>query len=372
MDIAIDVRSLIDGRLSGIARYTLNIIHGLLRVAPQHTYHLFYNTARPRLARRPGFAGSVEWHGFHYPNKIFNAWQWGMSWPRWDQLVPADCFFVPNLGLVLLDKKRPLVTTVHDLSYEYFPEFFSWRRRLWHWIVAPRQLLTRSQHLIAVSTATARDIMERYGVPPERVSVVHSGVAIPEAPVSAEARQLVRLAHNLPDRYILSFGVFEPRKNIDGIIAAFSAVADAFPHHLVIAGSPGWLMQRTRRLKATSEQRTRIHFIGAVAEEDVPALYAAADLFVYPSFYEGFGFPPLEALACGTPVVTSCHSALPEIVGEWATMVNPYDTVELALVMREVLYEPQRVPEGIQQAVRQRYSWDQAARQTVAILERVV
>lgn len=370
MDIAIDVRSLIDGRLSGIERYAVQIIHGLLRIAPQHTYHLFYNAARA--VERPAFAGPVQWHGFRYPNKLFNALQWGISWPRWDALVPADCFFVPNLGLVPLPVSTPLVTTVHDLSYEYFPEFFSWRRRLWHRMVAPKQLLTRSQHLIAVSAATARDITERYGVSPERISVVHSGVTVPDMPGLAEARQRVRLQYDLPEKYILSLGVFEPRKNIDGIIAAFSAVADAFSHHLVIAGSPGWLMQRTRRRAATSGQRARIHFIGPVAQGDTAALYAGADLFVYPSFYEGFGFPPLEALMAGTPVVTSRHSALPEIVGEWATMVDPYDMAELALVLREALRFTQRVPGGIRQAIRQRHSWDQAARQTVEILERVV
>ncbi len=121
-----------------------------------------------------------------------------------------------------------------------------------------------------------------------------------------------------------------------------------------------------------SDHRDRIHFIGPVTEVDTPGLYAGADLFVYPSFYEGFGFPPLEALLNGTPVVTSRHSSLPEIVGEWVTMVNPYDTAELALVLRELLRVPRRVPGGVQEAVCQRYSWDQTAWQTVAILERVV
>lgn len=370
MDIAIDVRSLIDGRLSGIERYTFNIVRGLLRVAPQHTYHLFYSAARS--VERPDFTGPVRWHGFRYPNKIFNVLQWSVLWPLWDNLVKADCFFVPNLGLVPLRKTTPLVTTVHDLSYEYFPEFFSWRRRLWHRMVRPRQLLTRSQHLLAVSGATARDITERYDVPPARISVVYSGIALPEVGESIEAQQKIRRKYNLPANYILSFGVFEPRKNIDGIITAFSAVADTFPHHLVIAGSPGWLMQHTRRLAATSGQRQRIHFIGPVAPADTAALYAGADLFVYPSFYEGFGFPPLEALAAGTPVITSRHSSLPEIVGEWATMVNPYDTAELALVLREVLRQPQRVAPAVRLTIRERYSWDEAARQTVAILERVV
>lgn len=370
MDIAIDVRSLIDGRLSGIERYTFNIVRGLLRVAPQHTYHLFYNAAQR--VERPDFSGPIRWHGFRYPNKIFNALQWSVHWPLWDSLVKADCFFVPNLGLVPLKKTTPLVTTVHDLSYEYFPEFFSWRRRLWHQMVRPRQLLMRSRHLLAVSGATARDIMERYGVAADRISVVHSGITVSGIGGSVEDEQSVRRKYNLPANYILSFGVFEPRKNIDGIIAAFSAVADTFPHHLVIAGSPGWLMQRTRRLAANSEYRARIHFIGPVAQSDTAALYTGADLFVYPSFYEGFGFPPLEALAAGTPVITSRHSSLPEIVGEWATMVNPYDTAELALVLREILRQPQRVTSAIRLAVRERYSWERAARQTAAVLERVV
>lgn len=363
MDIAIDVRSLIPPRRSGIERYTFHIVRSLLAVAPHHTYHLFYNAARA--VERPRFAGPVEWHGFRYPNKVFTAAQWGLGWPRWDRLVRSvDCFFVPNLGVVPLSDGVPLVTTVHDLSYEYFPEFFSWRRRLWHRLVGPRQLLNRSQHLIAVSQATAWDIAACYGIAAERISVVSSGVSQPEHAVWQRPA--------LPERYLLSFGVFEPRKNIDGIIVAFEAVADFFPHHLVIAGSAGWLMGATKRRAAASRYRERIHFVGAVTEAEQAALYRGADLFVYPSFYEGFGFPPLEALLAGTPVITSRHSALPEIVGEWVTMVNPYDSAELALVLREALRAPQRIPPAVQRVVQQRYSWDQAARQTVAILERVV
>lgn len=364
MNIAVDVRPLFDGRLSGIQRYTGQLLRALLQVAPQHHYHLFYNAARP--VARPALAGPVTWHGFRYPNKLFNAMQWMSGWPRWDKLVPADCFLVPNLGLMPLSLAVPLVTVVHDLSYEYFPEFFSGRHRRWHRLIRPRRLLERSQHVIAVSQATAADVLERYGLPHDKVSVVYSGV------VEGSEQSRAAIGVMLPEKYILSFGAFEPRKNITGALRAFAAVADRQPHHLVVAGAAGWLMRSVRRQAERSRWRGRIHFLGPVDEEDRLALLTGASLLLYPSFYEGFGFPPLEALVAGTPVVAARNSALPEIVGQWATLVDSYDTAELALVLDELLGKEQRVPVAVRRAIVSRYSWAETARQTVAVLERVV
>ncbi|MEX1997176.1 MAG: glycosyltransferase family 1 protein [Candidatus Andersenbacteria bacterium] len=368
MEIAIDVRSLMEGRHSGVQEYTSQLIQAFARVAPEHVYRLFYNAARPVQPLK--LPQGVEIVGLRYPNKLFNASQWALGFPRWDSLLTADCFFVPSLRLLPLSIDMPLVTTVHDLSFEHFPEFFSWRRRLWHTLMRPRLLMQNSDHLIAVSAASADDVIDRYQIPPERVSVVYSGVK--ELPVGARnSIGYVRRKYHLPPQFILYFGTLEPRKNITSIITAFSAVATYFPHHLVIAGARGWLTHALDKAVAQSPAQARIHMPGFIAEADKNSLYAAADLFVYPSFYEGFGFPPLEALVAGTPVITSYNSSLPEIVGEWATLVDPYNPGELALVMKELLINPRRVDTVTRQTIQEHYSWDKAAAQTLRIIEQV-
>ena len=320
----------------------------------------------------PAFAGrSVTVHGFRYPNRLFNASQLLAGRPRWDRLVPADVVFVPNVRLAPVSPAVPLVVTAHDLSFEHFPEFYSTRRRLWHRVMRPRHLMRNADHVIAVSEATKQDVVTHYGIAEQQVSVIHSGLTPPSAiAASQQAATLDRFG--LYRRFALFIGTFEPRKNIVSIIEAFSAIADQVEHDLVLAGSPGWLTGPIKQALAASPARDRIHYRGLVSDEDKWALYALADLFVYPSFYEGFGFPPLEALVSGTPVITSHNSSLPEIVGKWATLIDPYNVGELALVMKELLHHPSPITTKIKDEFKKTYSWQRTAKQTLAVLESVV
>lgn len=278
---------------------------------------------------------------------------------------------MPNVRLMPLNPMSPLVAVAHDLSYERFPELYSWQRRVWHRLVRARYLLQSADHVVAVSEATAGDVRSLYGVSENRVSVVYSGV--PGAgEVSSKARAVAKARYNLPEQFVLYLGTLEPRKNVVSIIRAFDVIAHSVSHDLVIAGSPGWLMKEFNKALAGVKHRSRIHVTGFIREQDKMALYELADLFVYPSLYEGFGFPPLEALLNGTPVVTSLNSALPEVVGEWATLIDPYDRSELALVMKELLNDLPEVSEEDKRAIREKYSWDEAARQTLKIIESVV
>lgn len=368
MKIAIDVRALMEGRRTGVEEYTVQVTQALKAVAPQHQYVLFYNAAKP--VQLPPQLSSFEQFGLRYPNKIFNAAQGVLHWPKWDQLVEADCFFIPNFRPFALSIATPLVTTVHDLSFEHFPEFYSRKRRLWHTVMQSRALMENSDHLIAVSEATARDVESRYGISRRKISVIHSGVA----PLELSRRNsisYVRHKYHLSKPYLLFFGTLEPRKNIVSIIQAFSTAAASIPHDLVVAGSPGWLMQAIDNAAAHSPVRERIHVIKLVDEADKWSLYAAADLFVYPSFYEGFGFPPLESLVSGTPVITSYNSSLPEIVGKWATLVDPYNVGELAGVIKELLAQPTRVSPAVQQEILTHYSWRNTAERTLEVIESV-
>jgi glycosyltransferase involved in cell wall biosynthesis len=367
MEIAVDVRSLMEGRHSGVEEYTTQIIRRMVQAAPQHHFRLFYNAAK-RITL-PSFPDTVSVHGLRYPNKLFNLAQFTLGQPTWDRFVPADCYFVPNFRLVPLRAGVPLVTCVHDLSFERWPEFFSWRRRLWHRLMRPRALLHRSDRIIAVSEATRADIVELYAIPADKISVVYSGVRVPGEAPDEKAAAAVRQTYRLPEKFVLHLATLEPRKNVDSLIRAFDAIADSVPHDLVVAGARGWLSGALDRAYEGARHKDRIHFPGFIAEEDKMTLYAAADLFVYPSLYEGFGFPPLEALSAGTPVITSYNSSLPEVVGEWAVLINPYDVGELALTMKELLQDPPEVAAEDQARLRQKYSWERAAQETLAIIE---
>jgi glycosyltransferase involved in cell wall biosynthesis len=236
----------------------------------------------------------------------------------------------------------------------------------------PKVLMKKSSHIIAVSEHTKNDIVERYGIEEHDISVVYLGVASGALPASSLDVARVKKQYALPERFVLFFGALEPRKNIPSIIEAFSAIADRVPHHLVIAGERGWKLGEITSAIERSLYKDKIHVIGFVQEQDKSSLYAAADLFVYPSFYEGFGFPPLEALMQGTPTVASFNASLPEVVGQWATLIDPYNTPQLALVLAELLRSPERVPFSVREQIQERFSWIRAARQTVKILENAV
>ncbi len=372
MHIAIDVRSLMEGRHSGVEEYTIAIIDALSRVAGSNTYHLFYNSAKE--VRLPKFRENVVIHPYKYPNKLFNTSQLLFSSPRWDTLLPVmpDVVFIPNPRLAPLSYGVPLVTTVHDLAFERFPEFLTLRRRLWHQLVRPQLLLQNSDRIIAVSEHTKQDVVHMYGIAPEKINVIYSGVSRSSYSVTPLDVQHIKQKYHISEQFLLFIGTQEPRKNITGVIFAFNAIAHLVPQHLVIAGEQGWKTVGLAAAVASSPYADRIHSIGFVAEQDKAALYAAADLFVYPSFYEGFGFPPLEALLAGTPSVVSFNSSLPEVVGQWATLIDPYNTSELAAVLQEQLATPTRVPESTRQAIREKYSWERAAKETIKILESVV
>ncbi|MGH7929952.1 MAG: glycosyltransferase family 4 protein, partial [Candidatus Binatia bacterium] len=307
---------------------------------------------------------------FRYPNKIFNGLQWLVSWPKWDRLVEADVFFVPNPRLLPLSAGVPMVVVAHDLSFELFPEFLTFRRKLWHKIMRPAHIMHRTRRVIAVSEHTKRDLVRLYRIPDSKIQVMYSGIADYMRPVPDADKERVRMAYQLPARYILFLGAHEPRKNIPGLIEAFGQVASRLPHGLVIAGEAGWYEEVIQEAIHKSGVAERIFLIGKVGEEDKAAMYSGADVFVYPSFYEGFGFPPLEALACGTPIITSFNASLPEIVGRWAHLIDPYDISQMAAVIQEVLEGKERVMPQTSQEVIAAYNWHMTAAKVANILEK--
>lgn len=262
----------------------------------------------------------------------------------------------------------PTVVLVPDMIYHRFPEQWAWSDQA-YFRLAVSGLTSRATLIAALSEATRRDLLALVGVPAERVEVVYPGVPAGFRPVDpAEARA----RHGLERPYILCVSSDHPRKNLPGMLAAFEAVAAEAPHDLALAGPSAWASERIGALVAASPFGTRIRRLGVVPEADLVALYSGADLFVLPALYEGFGFPVLEAMACGCPTITSDVSSLPEVAGDAAILTPPGDTTALAAAMRRALGDAALRAElsrgGLAQA--RRFSWRRAADQTLSLLER--
>jgi glycosyltransferase involved in cell wall biosynthesis len=269
----------------------------------------------------------------------------------------------------------PYVVTVYDLSFLRFPEAFrTWNRR---YLTCFTTLSARhARRVIAISESTRRDVVEMLGVPADRVDVVYCGLDDIFRPLPTGDVARFRQQRALPERFILFLGTLEPRKNVQTLIRAYARWRKAEPGipRLVIAGGKGWyysqIFAEVERLELTGD----VIFPGYVMREELPLWYGAAELFVYPSRFEGFGLPVLEAMACGTPVVTTNVASLPEVAGDAALLVSPDDEAQLMEAMRRALTDHTLRhtlrARGLAQA--SAFSWERTARQTVATYHRAM
>lgn len=376
--IGIDIRSLSGGAYTGVGEYTRTLLKHMVGLDRDIQFKLFFNAhnASPELDFL-GDAGNVKTYFFRYPNKYFSSTTRFLGIPKIDKMIGGcDVFFSPHFIATPTTKKCKKVITFHDLSFERYPEFFDTQRKLWHFSNKPQKQAREADCIIAVSESTAYDLYNIYGVDQQKIKIIYSGIdeKFFIAPTREELRQ-VKSKYNLPEKFILSLSTIEPRKNVSGIVKAFeifkSAVSERDPDtKLIIAGKPGWLYQETFRTIKNSKYKTDIIYIGFIDETDKPALYRLASLFVYPSIYEGFGFPVLEAMASGTPVITSAHSSLPEVVEYAALLVDPLKTSDLAWAIGEILDDKELanflIKKGLLQA--QKFSWQKCAEETLQVL----
>lgn len=268
---------------------------------------------------------------------------------------------------------RPAVMTVHDLIFERYPQHHTLANRAFLRVAMPL-FVRRADAIIAVSQHTKRDILELYGTPPHKVSVVEEGIEERFRPVDAEAIRQVRERHAIQRPYLLMVGTLEPRKNH---VLAFEALArlkaEGRPHCLVVVGRRGWLFDAVQRQVDALQLTDDIIFAGPVPDADLPALYNGADCFLMPSLYEGFGIPVLEAMACGAPVVCSTASSLPEVGGKAALYIDSMTGESLAAAVRKVLSNSevadQMRSDGLRQAAR--FRWQRAAEETVDVYRAV-
>jgi len=368
MRVGIDYTAAVRQR-AGIGRYTRELVGALLRLPSPHRYILFAATGGLRIADSG------------LPSAICNLRTVPLSddwlarlWHRARLPIPVeavigrvDLFYSPDFVLPPTLPRARTVLTVHDLSFLLYPDHFVPKLVRYLQRVVPRSV-ARADRVLADSEATRADLIRSLGVPAEKVEVLYSGVDPRFRPEpEPKERERLRARYGVGDRpYIFSVGTLQPRKNFVRLIRAFARLRPEA--HLLIAGGRGWLYEAI--LAEAEKHRDRVHILGFVDDVDLPALYRGARLFVFPSFYEGFGLPVLEAMACGVPVVCSNASSLPEVAGDAALLVDPYDEEGLTAAMEQVLEDPalrdEMAAKGLQQAAR--FTWDRAARQLLKVL----
>ena len=364
-----DVRHLSDRHKTGVGEYTSALLRALFSLDRENAYELFSSGMK-----RPG----IETTHLRVPNKLLKLTTYFAGQPRIDRLVATrpDLAWLPNLNFAALSPSVPYVLTLHDLSFKVFPEFFSARMRLWHRGTRPERLVAGAAAIIVPSTATKEDTVRFFGVPAERVHVVPHGVDPAFSPTFTAQDHGVRGKHKLPRRFALFVGPLEPRKNVVALVDAIEAyrAKTGDDLHLVLAGGWGWKSAAIRnRLRTCEPANLRpipwIHPLGYVPRADLPAIYRAATAFTWPSVYEGFGLPVLEAMASGLPVITSHTSSLPELTGDAAILVNPFRTEEIAQALEQLLSSP-ALQTRLRRAGLERastYTWTSAAQKTRGI-----
>ncbi len=284
----------------------------------------------------------------------------------------ADIVHYPaNVGSVF--SLRNMVLTIHDLTFFHNPSWYrAERARYYCWAVA--RSARHASRIIAVSTATANEICRVLNIPADRIDVVHNGVDERYTPRNEGEQLAAKGKYRLPDRYVLFVGTIEPRKNVARIIQAWARIAEDIQEDLVIAGRDGWKVAPIRQEADLTDHVRRIHFPGFIEDDDLPAVMSGATALVYPSLYEGFGIPVVEAMACGVPVLTSNVSSLPEIAGDAALTEDPTNVGALADSMRMLATDEALRNELSEKGLKRskRYSWTNAAEQTLETYRRAM
>jgi glycosyltransferase involved in cell wall biosynthesis len=262
------------------------------------------------------------------------------------------------------------VITVHDLAFVLYPHFLTKESARYYGHIDQAVLWT--DQIIAVSESTKRDTIQHLGVPEDKITVVHEAANPVFQPLDQDAAQAhVRQRFGVDGPFILFVSTIEPRKNVPTLLRAVWQLMECYKEDvkLVLAGGKGWLFEDVFAVIDELKLEDRVHLVGRVSSEDLNYLYNAAEMLAHPAFYEGFGLPPLEAMACGLPTIVSNVSSLPEVVGDAGFLVDPHDPDELTVAMWRLLNDSKLRQELSEKGKRQaaRFSWERAARETLDI-----
>ena len=364
---------IISGSDAGVATYAKNLIKHLVRLNSNHELYFFGS---------PDFLDVTEDGRIHLipTSRSVNG-----GWKRilWEQFIlpskvkrnQMDVMFYPDhTGSIFRNLKRTIIT-IHDLSFMAMPETFPFTTRTYK-SLAVQQSIRKADLIIAVSQATKNECIRLLNIPEDKIKVVHNGIDKSfKKNIEKDLLDNARRKFGLFGRFILFVGTLEPRKNIVRIIRAYHHLRNSFhvQQDLVISGKKGWLYSEIFHEVERLRLKKHVHFLDYVTQKDLVSLYSLADMFVYPSLYEGFGFPPLEAMACETPVVSSNISSMPEVLGDAAVLVNPYSVEEITTAMSKVLLDNELrmklISRGLERV--KNLSWEKSSEQLLKVFEEI-
>ncbi|HJP94527.1 MAG TPA: glycosyltransferase family 1 protein [Pyrinomonadaceae bacterium] len=371
MRIAIDAHA-VGTKLGGNESYAVNLIEALAQIDSTNQYTIFVTTNEAR----------DRFHG-RWPNFTVRATLPHTPLIRIPLTLSAELRKHPVDVLHVQFTSPPFcpcptVVSIHDLSFEHLPQTFKRRSRM-QLRLTVRNSARRAARILSLSEHTRRDIVETYRISADRVVAIPLAAPSHFAPV-ADGKELQRVRHNygIDGEYILSVGSIQPRKNLARLVRAYASLrgeysADKLPK-LVLAGKCAWLFDETLRALDQTGLKDTVVLTGYVPEADLPALYSGALCFVYPSYFEGFGLPPLEAMKCGAPVIVGNRTSLPEVVGDAALPVDPFDVEAIAAAIKCLMQDSQLRRElGIKGQQRaSMFDWRETARRTLEVYKEVV
>lgn len=389
MKIAIDY-SLVTGEQAGIGQYLRNLVQALLKIDRENSYTLYALWSLTHYLLHPSMKVDFPKEGNYkavyknlpVPFQVFRYLSLVPGAPAsfreymlggLDADVVHSCTFcVPRFR----DRRKKLVVTIYDLTVITNPECHK-KANIRHCTAGAKDAIKYADSIIAISEHTKRDLIERLGAPPELITVTQLAAGEDYYEVTdADKRRRARERYKLPENYILFVGSLEPRKNVKTLFKAYSQMKESYKKEfpLVIAGGRGWLNSDVPEMVKALGIEERVKFAGYIENADIAAVYSQAAAFAYPSLYEGFGLPILEAMQCGAPVITSNTSSMPEVAGDAAVLVVPTDAEELAAALESVLAdEAKRVEmrrKGLERA--SRFSWERCARESLEVYKKVV
>ena len=371
MRIAIDAHS-VGTQLAGNETYAVNLIEALAEVDQSNQYTL-YVTRQSAIGR---FAN--RWPNFNVKRTVPHTPLVRIPVTLSAELRrnPVDVLHVQYTAPPLAP--CPVVATIHDLSFEHLPETFNRRSRA-QLRLTVRRTARKAAQILTLSEFSRRDIVDTYRIAPDRVSVTPAAAPSHFKPIEDETElRKIREIYGIERDYILSVSSIQPRKNLIRLIEAYSCLRGLRPEgklpQLVLVGKRGWLDNETFRAAQRHSANNDITFTGYVVEKDLPALYSGATCFVYPSFFEGFGLPVLEAMQCGAPVIAGNRTSIPEVVGKAGLLFDPFDTNSLVQALTRMLdnseYRAALRIQGLERA--REFDWKQTARMTLQAYQKAV
>lgn len=364
MLIGIDASRAVTTHKTGTEYYSLRLIQALLALDSPHEFRLYFNRFRAETFSEMDIQG-VELRVIPFA-RLWTHIRLGVEITR----RPPGVLFVPAHVLPLLTR-APAVATVHDLGYLHFPNAHP-RRQRWYLDWSTRHNARAAQIIVADSEATKADLVNHYGIEPGKAVVAYPGIDEQLSPVDDPAEvAATKQRYGIGDAYLVHIGTLQPRKNLVRLVQVFGQLAADSKMQLVLAGKTGWFCDELYAEVASLGLQDRVRFVGYIADEDKAALLTGAAAYVFPSLYEGFGFPALEAQACNTPLVCSRSSSLPEVAGAGALYFDPMDSDDLAQALVRVLSEPDLRTHLIEEGRRnvRRFSWHSCAVQVMCALE---